>query len=100
MIYSIVSGYAKKELVQIETMTYKDRYKMNWSLTVDKKEKNPLFAFLIISANTHLAHLQVTQANTQSKPSKEPNFAFTLFNKCSSFRIINKLTGINSKHYD
>jgi hypothetical protein len=57
-------------------------------MTVDEKEKSLRFIFLIISASTHLAHLQVAQANHQSKPAKEPNFAIKLPNKCSSFRIL------------
>jgi len=39
-------------------MTYNDRHRANKTMTVDEKEKSPRFAFLIISANTHLAHLQ------------------------------------------
>jgi hypothetical protein len=59
-------------------MIDKNRHKKIITLTVDKKEKSPRFAFLIIFANAHLAHLQVAQAHTQPKPAKEPNLANSL----------------------
>jgi hypothetical protein len=53
-------------------MKHNDRHRENKSMMVREKE-SPRFAFLIISANTHLAHLQVAQTHTQTKPAKEPN---------------------------
>jgi len=50
--------HAKKTTVQIETLTYIDRHRAKQTMAVDKKEKVDRFAFLIISASTHLAHLQ------------------------------------------
>ena len=91
-----VVPHAKKTTVQVETMTYKNRHKVNQTITVEKKEKSPSFASLIISANTHLAHLQVAQANAQSKPAKEPNFAFVLPIKCTPLCKLAPLTDINS----
>jgi len=44
----------KKTIVPIETLTYNDRHRVNQKMTVDKKEKSPRFAFLKISASTHL----------------------------------------------
>lgn len=64
--------------MQIETMTYNDRHRINQTMTVDEKEKSLRFAFLIISANPHLAHLQshTYQPHNQNF-AKEPNFAHT-----------------------
>jgi len=40
--------------VQVETLTYNDRHRVNQKITVGKKEKSSRFAFLKISASTHL----------------------------------------------
>jgi len=62
-----VVPHAKKTTVHIETLTYKDRHRANQTMTVDEKEKSPRFAFLIISACAHLAHLQSRTSQRTTK---------------------------------
>jgi len=54
--------------MQIETLTYKDRHIANQTMMVEEKDKSSRFAFLIISANPHMAHLQsrTIQPKTQA----------------------------------
>jgi len=44
------------------------------TVTTDQKEKSPRFAFLKISATAHCTHLQIAQANAQTKICKKVQF--------------------------
>jgi len=78
-LYILVSGYAKKTTVQVETLTYNDRHRANMKVSVDKKEKSPRFAFLKISASTHLQFAMHTGKHTI--PKLRENFLLPT-NKC------------------
>lgn len=85
MVYPYVSGYAKKTTVQVDTLTYNDRHRINQTITVDEKE-NPSFAFLKISDSTHLP--APTSHCIRSPQAKECNFANDFENRTFAYSNI------------
>jgi hypothetical protein len=88
----IVSGYAKKTTVQVETVIYNDRHKANMKVTVDEKEKSQR------TRNLYLIFCQRT-VSTFAKPHElthNPIFAKELpsaFAQGSRFEILQQ-TGL------
>jgi len=67
-------AHAKKTTLQLKTLIYSDKDRVIQTMT-KKNEKDHGFAFLIISANAHLAHLQSRESrHINTSLEKEPIF--------------------------
>jgi len=78
LLLFVCCASCKKTTVQVETMTYNNRHRVN--KTMDKKEKSPHFAFLILSASAHLAHPPFPTHKTNTQKSGKSQILPTHFN--------------------